>query len=631
MLLGLADGAGAVPALRDQWHFFCAPRGPTNKLLSGAKAKSQNASGDLDAGVATLNYACVLSAAEVKQFEAQMAKFQEQGGKGKAPALNHANSNGWIKVAAQKLDAAVKKKKSDVTANYYLGYALALQNDDWAVNRFDDATKGSADVAADANLAMAEFLFDKKGPAAAADQYKKALKAKKPIVQAYAKYKLSWIGYINGAQTKNRAAQKQAITQMAKLTKELASAKGLEQAFAQVVKDDILTLVVDYGDQAEAQKILKGVGAADVYATFLERMGYAKAQANDPTSAYKLFAAALKEQPYGPTSLTLSINMAQIAAQLSNVPLLVSNMKSLVQTYVVETAEWRKKQKPADLKKSDAQIDGLLYEYATAVDQQGRAENKPPFQTAALDLYALYLKTFPKSDKAYEVKFFDGQLLYVLKKHKEAADALYAMVNENGKGKHTKDALDLMVTAAQYAVDADKTKYTLPKPGTMKKEAKIPPVKQTYANCLDLYVKYLPKTDNTPAMRFAAGSVYYDFGHYPDGIKRYFTLMKTLPTNALSKTAAARVFEYYKAQKGDKAYDAMKEKVAQIPQLKAAPELQYYFAEQKKPAKVDKADKTDKADEDEEDVAEETKPSKSKKNKGKPKAETVSDTEDEDE
>ncbi len=616
--------------MRDHWHFLCAPKGATNKLLGAAKSKMGGASGDLDSGIATLNYACVLSSAEAKQFEQQMTKFQEAGGKGKQPALSHANSNGWLKSATQKLSAAAKAKKKDAKANYYLAYALALQGDDWAVNRFDDAIKAGGDMAADATIGMAEFLFDKKGAAAANDYYKKALKSKKTPVQAYARYKLAWVAYVNGAQTKNRAAQKNAITAMAKLSRDMSQGKGAALAFSKTVNEDILSLVVDYGDQAEAQKILQSVGAKDVYSIFLERMAYTKVQANDPAGAYKLFAAAVKENPNAYATLQLSVNMAGLAAQLSNVPLLVNNMKIMLKTYVDEDSAWRKKQKTGDLKKADKQIEELLHQYATALDQQGRAENKPVYLLAALDLYGLFLKTYPKSDKVYDVTFFNGQLLYLQKKNKEAVEALTAMINANPKGKYTLDALNVIVTAAQVAVDADKTKYTLPAPGSMKKEVKIPAVKQNYAAALDLYVKYVPaaKNPNAAAMWHASGSVYYDFGHYKDSLPRYFSLMKAFPTDQLAKNAAARIFEYYKLQKGEKGYEAIKEKIAAIPQLKAAPELAPYFAakgiplaeEKPKAEKKGKKKKKKAADEEEEEQEDE-----------EAEASTVSDTQEEEE
>ena len=485
-----------------------------------------------------------------------------------------------VKAAASRLEAAAKKRKNDAKLMYHWGYALALLGDEWAVNKFDEAIRGgNADVSADATIGMAEFLFEKKGAAAALDTYKKALKVKKPTVVNYARYKMGWINYVSGAQAKNRAAQKSAITQLAKLSKNLQSSKGALAGLGLIVKGDILGLVIDYGDPAEAQRILKGVGASDVYATFLEQLAYTRVQENKPQDAYKLFQQTIKERPNHPGNVQLSLNLAQLAAQMTNVPMLAANVKLLVSTYVAEKAPWRKKQKAPDLKKTDALIETTVFDYATALDQQGRTENKPPYMAAADDLYALFLKAFPKSPKVYDVKFFQAQLQYVNKKYLDSAQSLKELVNANPKGTHTKEALEVMVTACQLAVDGDKAKYTLPKPGSMKKPVKLPKVKQAYAECLELFVKYMPQNENAPAMRYAAATVYYDFGHYKDGVKRYFTFVSKYPTHEFAKPAAARIFEYYKLQKPPKAYDQARTKLGAIAAIKAAPELAPYFAE----------------------------------------------------
>jgi TolA-binding protein len=265
--------------------------------------------------------------------------------------------------------------------------------------------------------------------------------------------------------------------------------------------------------------------------------------------------------------------MTALAAQMNNVPLLVRNVKILVSTYATKKSKWVRKQKKADRKKAATSVETLLFEYATAIDRQGRDQNRPADMKSADSLYSLYQKTFPKGKQVYDVQFFQAQLQFATQQHTQAAESLLAMIKGNPKGKYTKDSLEILVTAAQTAVDADKKKYKLPKPGKAKKEMKIPKVKQLYADSLEMFLKYLPNNPNAAAMHYALGSTYYDFGHYKVGAKRYFTLMKRFPTNEFAVPAAARVFEYYKHQKSDKAYVKLQGKIGAIPQLKAKPEL----------------------------------------------------------
>ncbi len=252
--LGLAGTAHALPSIQDYWRISCTGEPVSEKTLAKAQAKS-------DSGAGKLAYACQLSAMESKRHEAAMVKFAEGGSKGAAPVVNRNGSMAVVKQVAAQLEAQTKQKK-DPKNMYYLGLALALQGDDWAVNKFDEVARGDSDYAGDAELGMAEFYFDKKGAAASVDQYKKVLKQKNKFNNAYARYKMAWINYAFGAQGKNRAQQKSAITQLASLSASLKKAKGPEASLARVLKDDILALCVDYGDQADAQRILQSVGAA---------------------------------------------------------------------------------------------------------------------------------------------------------------------------------------------------------------------------------------------------------------------------------------------------------------------------------------------------------------------------------
>jgi TolA-binding protein len=589
LLFLLAPAAVAMPTLQDEWRFFCAANGGNAKLLAKAKQRVDAGGDGAQVGGAMLNYACVTSALEKKRFEALLQKFNDQGAKGTAPALDNRRSAALVKAAAQQLGGVYKENATNPKTLYSLAMALALQGNDLAVNRFDEVMRlhPKSAFAASSALAMADYFYETKGAAAAKPYYKTALKDGKGSIAPYTRYKLGWIAYVEAAQAKNRAGQKQAITRLAQLSKQLAAAKGRSRALSRLVKADILTLVVDYGDQSEAQRILSSVGAADVYATFLERLAFAKLAANDAVNAYKLFELAWKEQPTGPNSLQLRVNMAALAAQLVNVPLLAYNVKMLVKNYVDPKAVWRKKRKPAELKAAEAQIEGLAFDYAVAVDQQGRSDNKPAYLTTAEGLYQLFMKTFPKSAKTYDLKFSYGQLQYVMKKYRESAQTLGTVVTLNPKGPHTKDALELMVTAAQYAVDTDKTDYKLPKPGAARKPLKIPENKKTYADSLDMFVKYMPQDQNAAAMRYAAASVYYDFGHYKDGLRRYFSYLRTDTASPFAVTAAARILEYYKNQKNEKRYEKAKAKIAAIGAFGSAPELAPYYAKPAaKPAKA---------------------------------------------
>ena len=374
---------------------------------------------------------------------------------------------------------------------YWDGYALGLLKDEWAVNRFDDIMRrgSKSKEAVKATLAMAELYFDLKGPGSAIPYYKKVLKSKNKMISSYAKYKLAWSEYVLGVQSKNRGKQKKAISIIARLAQSLGKQSGALGALGKKAKDDTLGLVVDFGDIAEAKRILKSVKAMDVYANLLEKMAYTKLEAGDRNGAYNLFAMVIKESPKSPNNPQTSVNLMGLAAQMNNVPLVAKLVKISLAKFVNPKSKWRKAQKKSHLKKTDVLLEATSFEYATVLDREGRNTNKPAYLVSASELYRYFIKYFPKSKKVYDAKYFNIQISDTQGKFSEAAKGYYALIEEEPKNKNTRGALDLMLNAAQSTFDGDKQKFKFPPPGTMKKPMKLPATKQLYADCIELYAK----------------------------------------------------------------------------------------------------------------------------------------------
>ena|GEM_PF-2900512 len=601
LLLTNAGSAAALPALKDFWHLTCAPLGVTRALQESSQAKIGQGG-----GIGDLHAACVQSALEEEAHEKKMTQFNDAGGKGKAPVFDNRRSLDLLKSAKAKLEASYEVKKSPLVG-YHFGFALALLADDWSINRLDEAQRGlkGTEIAGNSYLVLGEIYFDKQTFDKAAEYYKKALVDAADEHKDYAKYKLAWLDYLKGLQPKNPAVQRKAIQELAQVSKRLSNANGIAKGIGLKAKEDVLSMIVTLGDLAAAKQILQSVEATDLYGTLLERMAYTKMSEGNAKSAYDLFGLSIKERPLAETAVELAINQTTIAGQANNIPLVVSNLKTLVRSYIQPKAPWRKKQKKPALKKWDGRIEALFADYTTAIDRQGRDTKNATVLGQTETLYKIFLKYFPKSAKAYDMQFYLGQLLYFMQKNEPAARALEKMVKAQPKGKYTKDALEIMVTAAQTALDADKTAYSLPQPGKGLEELKIPTVRKTYADSLDIFVKLMPQHANAPDMQFAAASVYYDFAHYDDGIKRYKSFIRKHPTSSYSVTVVARILEYYKYNEKPAALEQVKREIAEIPTLGTDPALKAALAPAKE-AKESKAAKVAAEESEESDDSDES-------------------------
>lgn len=569
-----STGASAIPSIFDHWHFFCSPTSQvTNKQLASAKSRASG-SGSKGA-IARFNYACMLHMYEIRQHQAALEKWQAGGGKGAQPQLNHNMSVGVLRQASSALANLSKGSKKDPRVLYYYGYSLALLGDVSAVNRLDELMTEfpSSSVVSDAALVLGEFYFDNKDPQKAFREYAKTSKSKKTSVQLYTRYKQAWITYALGMEGKDQNKKRRAITDLVNITKVAKGKKGrIYNKMNDQVKTDLMTLLADYGNLDEARRILASVGAKDVSATLVEQMAYARLNAGDIKGAYTLFQTAVKEDPLRPEAPTISSNLVRLSGQMNNIGLVVANLKLMVDTYIKDK-KWRSVQKAPLLKKTDADIEALLYEFATIIDRQGRETNDLNFLKSAVQLYALFGKTFPKSPKNEELRYYTAQIQLQLKQYAQAARMLYTILLKNPKFPQAKEASELMVTAAQLVMDNDKTAYKVPEPGTPLSPQKIPPNKKLYAECLELFLKFQPRNELAPTMEFTVASVYYDYGHFDKAIKGYYTFIRRHPGNQFAKPAAARILIYHQRQFDDEGLAKAKATFLAVPTFKADPEM----------------------------------------------------------
>lgn len=575
---GFLPYARAIPSIKDQWHFFCGPAQINDKLLQRARSKSGG--GGLKGGVGQLNYACLLEVRESQVFREKYTKWMDSGGKGAQPKPDNRGSSQALSQAVALLAAAYKSSPNNPKVLYHYGLALAVKGDVLAVNILDEfMTKHKNDkLIGDAYLILGDHYFERRDLTKAFREYGNAVKHGRPIVQAYTRYKMAWANFSIALEQKNQQKQTKSIQDLVSIKRRLGSEKGKrEKRLADTIANDVSELLAQQGNLEETKRILKAMNADDVYANVLERMANVKLSNNDLDGAYQLFALSLKEGPARTEALQIANTMVQIAAQKNDTKRLSDMLKFMIGNYARGKSPWRMAQKDnkAVIAKAELQVENLIIEYAAAIDNQGRQNNDQAMLTTARGLYELFIKTFKKSKRLRDVKTQYGTLLYLQKNYLNSAKLLHEVLTENSKDKSAKDLAALMVTAAQLAVDNDKTPYQPVDPGTPKDEKPrpIPATKKVFADSLDMFSKLSPADPNVPAMVYSSAAIYYDFGHFDEGVKRLDAYTSKYPANEFSKLAAAKVLTYQIRQNDRKGLEKTVEKLTTNAALGDAPEV----------------------------------------------------------
>lgn len=242
------------------------------------------------------------------------------------------------------------------------------------------------------------------------------------------------------------------------------------------------------------------------------------------------------------------------------------------------TQTWRDKKKIYDESKERAEQ--TLLEFSTKYHQSAQTEKnkarQEQFYDFAAKLYEQYLRYFPETESAYELRFFWAELMYrkatIIKGRstttpKEAtqyfsrAARQYNIVARKPRGQYRKQAAFSEVLCLENLANrtgsaelrgAGKKLEGLKKdPKTGKVTWKRNPIEKGSwdARLLEAYERYLDvvKHDKEERLQtyFKTGTIYYSYKHYLKAMKIFSNMAREFPDNELSRRAAFMILYSY--------------------------------------------------------------------------------------
>lgn len=572
--------AYGIPGLQEQWQFLCATPKVSDTALMAAEKEANKVGDNLPIALAMQQYACLLRAKELRTYEHKMTVFNRKGQKGQAPKEDLSLSTEFIKSSNARFNDALQGNKKEEIEKilYHYGLGLALMKNPLAVNMFDKLMteyKGSSFLGK-AYLGLGAYYLDRQEVENAKREFLRAKQHKDPLVSGYANYQLIWLDFAIALSNNKVQEQRKAMNMLASIAQESNNKKGKNKKLTFMIAKDLEQMLVAVGTPDDIVTIMGRINKKYKIPILLNDLAMNQLNQGNAQKAYNTIELALRKGPVNLRSLDLSITQTQIAAQMNNLKLVSNNIIRAVNIYKPKS-KWYEKQKPKIQKIAEQKLEQFVFNYATMLDQQGTSEKNKQYLGASERYYQIFLKEFPKSKNTYQAKYFYGQLLFQLQKFIPAAELLMDLISKEPKGKFTKDAADVMVTAAQSAIDSDPNKYTLPEAGKIKKKIKLPRTKKLYANALDVYLKHIPKNENTLAMHFAVGSVYYEFGDYLEAQKRLFTVIKMDPKNDFAATASYQLLFAFNNLKDKKRFIETRNLVGKYENLKVNQDIAPFF------------------------------------------------------
>ncbi|HLL54299.1 MAG TPA: tetratricopeptide repeat protein [Myxococcaceae bacterium] len=487
-------------------------------------------------------------------------------------AMNRNDAAGQARAKAEKADLVAKSKQysqlamdqySEIVQKYrdfersdevlyFLGHNLMESGDDRkalvAYKRLVEKYPKSRYIA-DAHLAFGEYYFNNsKGKRdqleKALDSYKKAAAFPESQVYAFALYKQGWCHYNMGDHRRAMDQFKAVI-----LYGELAGTsdkggKGVKSTLIKEARNDYVRAYAQIGSPQDARAEFGTVASnPDDRFTMLKQLAnfwYGDGRDKEAAITYN---ALIKEKPLSPEAPGFQGRIVDCILRAGNKKMTVEQVRRLVK--IMQDIQGSGVIKDDKDKKALAEARDLSERTLSnlAVTWHNEAKKTRDEETFELanEVYTDYLILFPENPKAYDLRFFQAELLNDnLSRFDKAAEGYTLVVmmdakklegekDADGKVKPGKPGKWLVNAAYNAVLANDELVKKAEASGQLKSETstdatkklKIPGPRQALLDACERYLKYVPNGDKRVEISFKAANVLYRYNHFDEAVQRF--------------------------------------------------------------------------------------------------------------
>jgi tetratricopeptide (TPR) repeat protein len=516
------------------------------------------------------------SSNEIRAFDEEGACLERAGGDKARENQCSAVRNQKLQLSEQYRDDAIKVYKAIVRnfPNYPrldgVLFALAFnyqqkKQPDAAKKIYAELIKRfpTSDHVPDALLNLGEIFFEEGNVDSALKAYRKVVEAyPDSSVYGYALYKLGWC-YFNKGDHPLALRQFLAVIEYTnKLERSGRDRKNRVVLKKEAQRDLVRTYVhIEGANPNKAVGFFRKV-APDNYIDLCEDLAELYADTGQARKSNDLYRQLIKLQSKSYRVVSYQIAIAYNTQQLGQEVDSVKELKRLVSLW--NSAKSLPDAEPKRVASDGQRIEELSRGKAVEYHRLALKTKNEDHFAIAYDLYSDYIKAFPSGENAYTMTFYYAELLYKLKKWKEAAQNYERTLELNANGEFTKDAAHGTVLAYKKLLlgegprtgdtkgDLDADPATddggEAKPVEVQASKPIPEDYQRFIKACDLYTQYVKESEYLVDIMYDKARVYYDFNHFDKSNPVFKEISEKFVKHRLAVFAANLLLDTYNLQ-----------------------------------------------------------------------------------
>jgi TolA-binding protein len=423
----------------------------------------------------------------------------------------------------------------------------------------------------DAYLAFAEHAFDGGEMQAALRFYEKVEQFPKSSLAPYAAYKKGWC-YINMGEHRDALETFVGVVRLAQ--GKAPGDRGQLDALAKEAKKDVVKAYAQVGGADKARVFFAKVGG-DYAPKMMELLAERYWEDGKPAESTRVYKQIIAD------------NMASAR---------VCEWQSKVLRNSLSLPGYDKGLVAQELERL-----GLVYDRARPPKADQQAECRNAFHDAARELalvwhreaqktqdthtyeaaehgYRLFLARFADDKQAYEMRFYLGELYWVLRRWKDAAEQYGDVVASQPNGKYTREAAHAAVLAWKNVniVDDEPRQQEIQRGrqrlgqglGCHKLEPEaVPDSQQKMIGAFHAYAKVAPDAPEVPAMIYREAYIFYDHNRFDRARPMFLQVVQQFPKHELAVYAANLYLDALNMECKPKEVLAWAHKFIEMPEL----------------------------------------------------------------
>jgi TolA-binding protein len=410
----------------------------------------------------------------------------------------------------------------------------------------------------DAHVQMGEHFFAENDLARARASFEKAAAFRLPKLYPFALYKLAWCDF-NAGDYRAAIAKFQEVIAYS----EGATRRDRVQLKAEALKDIVLAFArIDAVDAAIAYLTEKG---GEHTTDAIDRLAGTCFEEGKLEQSIRVYRLLQERKPQDLKAPGWEQKILLAYDRLHRRDQVLAEMKRLVAEYGPRSA-WAKanaEQKNA-LDQANEMAESALRELVQDYHQEAIKTKSAATYRLARDIYRQYLDTFPQSEAAPAMRFYQAEILYALEEWDAAAEQYGKVVDADPRGPYARRAAYDAILALERSVDVSKGKLKKRELEDAAKvdehkakgrvdrsrnlevqvvtrdvqEEPIPDNEGKLIAACDRYLLVAPGAKDEIVIRYKAAFVLHERRHFVEAARRFGEIILAWPDDAWSQKAA---------------------------------------------------------------------------------------------